>query len=529
MNIYWKNRLVDADEMREMDRKTIEEFGIPGEVLMESAGRGVFFYIEENFPFLEDAVVFCGRGNNGGDGFVVARYLLNREVYVTVYLLGEQSRLKGDARLNCERYLKLGGELIELGEEAELDEVIERASQTDLIIDAIFGTGLNSEVRGLAKNIIELINEVSEDSGVPVIAVDIPSGVNASNGQIMGSAVYADATITFGLAKIGHYTFPGAGLIGELELIDIGIPREVMEKSQTWLVDEDFAFSLLRSRKPDAHKGDAGHTLIFAGSVGKTGAAAMAGESALRAGAGLVTVAVPAHLNDIFEVKLTEVMTEPVPDTTERTFGEVSIERAKNLMEGKDVIAIGPGIGQSKEVDKFLREILISARVPVVIDADGLNSLSRQMDLLQKVSAPLILTPHPGEMSRLSGLSTKEIQKERMKITKEFAKKWNVVLVLKGARTVIASPDGTAFLNLSGNPAMASAGMGDVLTGIIAGLLSQGYSPLESAVLGVYMHGKAGDLAYEELGGIGIIAGDLITRIPKVRRWLFDQIFGLEE
>ena len=255
MNIYWKNRLVDADEMREMDRKTIEEFGIPGEVLMESAGRGVFFYIEENFPFLEDAVVFCGRGNNGGDGFVVARYLLNREVYVTVYLLGEKDQLKGDARLNCERYLKLGGELIELKEEAELDEVIERASQTDLIIDAIFGTGLNSEVRGLAKEVIELINEVSEDSGVPVIAVDIPSGVNASNGQIMGSAVYADATITFGLAKIGHYTFPGAGLIGELELIDIGIPREVMEKSQTWLVDEDFAFSLLRSRKPDAHKG----------------------------------------------------------------------------------------------------------------------------------------------------------------------------------------------------------------------------------------------------------------------------------
>ncbi len=532
MNFFWRNRLVDAEQMREMDRKTIEEYKIPGELLMESAGRGVFFYIEQNFPFLEDVVIFCGKGNNGGDGFVVARYLANRQIYVSVYLLGKKQELKGDAQLNCQRFLNYArdmGELIEVENEEELESAWERVSQTNLIIDAIFGTGLNSPVRGLAKRAIEIINEASEEFGVPVISVDIPSGVDASNGQVLGEAVWADATVTFGLAKVGHYTFPGASRVGELELVDICIPFEVMESARTWLVDQELAFSLLRARRPDAHKGEAGHTLIFAGSVGKTGAGAMAGESALRTGAGLVTLAVPSSLNPILEEKLTEVMTEPVPETSEQTFGKVSVERAKKLMEDKEVIAIGPGIGQNKDVDEFFREILLSAKVPVVIDADGLNSLARQMELLEKTQAPLILTPHPGEMSRLTGLSTKEIQSERLKIAREYAQKWGVILVLKGARTVIASPEGEAFLNLSGNPGMASAGMGDVLTGIIAGLVSQGYSPLEASVLGVYIHGKAGDLAYQELGGVGIIAGDLISRIPATRRWLLEQIFALEE
>jgi len=528
MNPFWENKIASAEEMRELDRRTIEEFGIPGEVLMELAGQGVFRYLEERYPFLEDAVIFCGKGNNGGDGLVVGRYLLNRRVFATAVLLGKKDELKGDARLNLERFLKLNGEVIEIESEEQLQGLEPRLTETSLIIDAIFGTGLNSEVQGLARKAIEFINLMIEEYGIPALAVDLPSGINASTGEILGDAVQAEATVTFGLAKIGHYCFPGTEYVGELEVVDIGIPADFSKAIKTLVVDQKLAFSILQPRQPDSHKGDNGHTVIFAGSPGKTGAAAMASESALRAGAGLVTLAVPASLNDIFEVKVTEVMTEPIPDDS-RKFGKISIPAAKEFIRAKDVIALGPGIGQGKEVDQFVKEILLSATAPLVVDADGLNSLANQMELLKKIQAPLILTPHPGEMSRLSGLKTPEIQNDRVGVARKFAREWQAIVVLKGARTVIASPFGEVYLNLSGNPGMASAGMGDVLFGIIAGLLSQKYEPVDAAVLGVYLHGKAGDLALKELGGIGIIASDLIKKIPAAGKWLFDQYFGKEE
>jgi len=528
MDPFIKKRLASAEEMRELDRSTIEEFGIPGEVLMESAGKGVFEYLEDNYRYLQDALIVCGKGNNGGDGFVVGRYLLNRGVRVTAILLGRNKELKGDARLNLERFLKLEGKVIEVTDEKQLTRLKRIIEESELIIDAIFGTGLNSLVKGLPAKAIKLINEAHFNFGIPVIAIDIPSGINASTGEVMGEAVWADATITFGLAKLGHYTYPGADYVGDLKIVEIGIPARYCLDIETYLLDEEMATVFLKPRRADCHKGDNGHCVIFAGSTGKTGAAAMASESALRAGAGLVTLAVPASLNDIFEIKLTEVMTEPIEDE-EKKFGRKSISQAKKFMEGKDAIALGPGIGSGKEMDEFVREILVSASVPVVVDADGLNSLARQKSIFKEIKAPLVLTPHPGEMSRLTGISVADVQKDRMGVAKKFAREWGAIVVLKGAGTVIADPEGIAFLNRSGNPAMASAGMGDVLTGIIAGLLSQHYGPLEASALGVFMHGMAGDLATKELGDAGIIATDVIRKIPAVRKSLLDMVFGLSE
>jgi NAD(P)H-hydrate epimerase len=528
MKFFAKNNVATANEMREIDRRTIEELGIAGDLLMESAGKGAFEYIMEAMPGLAKAVVFCGKGNNGGDGFVIARHLLNSSVEVIVYLLGRQKDLKGDAKTNLDRFLKLKGEVIEIASEDQLDEELIPAD-AELIVDAIFGTGLESEVSGVPQKAIELINDFADQSGANIFAVDIPSGVNASNGQIMGAAVFADATATFGLAKVGHYAYPGANHAGELRILDIGIPDSLADRIKTKAVTAIQAFALLKPRSPDSHKGDNGHALIFAGSPGKTGAAVMAGESALRAGAGLVTLAVPASLNDIFEIKTTEVMTEPIPDAKTRSFDEKSVEAGLAAMQDKDVIAIGPGMGLHNGVDEFFKKIVLASTVPIVIDADGLNSLATQIDILKKAQAPVILTPHPGEMSRLSGLDASEIQWDRVGTAKRFAQEWNVILVLKGAHTVIASPSGEAFINLTGNSGMASAGMGDALTGIITGLLSQGYEPFNAAALGAYIHGKAGDLALKEMGGIGIIATDLIRKIPAVQQSIREEVFGTEE
>jgi len=528
MKFQFGSKAASAREMREIDLRAIQQFGIPGEILMESAGRGAFEYIMESMPDLSSAVIFCGKGNNGGDGLVIARHLKDHAVDALVILLAKMKDLKGDAKTNLDRFLKIGGQLIEVPGEEELErELIPRGAE--LIVDAIFGTGLESEVRGLPRRAIELINDFSGQTGTFVLAVDVPSGINASNGQLMGAAVIADATATFGLPKIGHYCYPGASHTGEIRVIDIGIPESLAEQVKTWTIDPAGALRMIKPRPPESHKGDNGHTLILAGSPGKTGAAVMAGESALRAGAGLVTLGVPASLHDIFEIKTMEVMTEPVPDAETRSFDERSVPRALELLAGKDVIAIGPGIGRGKGVDEFFKKILLAATVPVVIDADGLNSLAGQMDLLKKVRAPVILTPHPGEMSRLAGMEVSEIQRDRVAAARSFAREWKVILVLKGARTVAAGPEGEAFINLSGNPGMASAGMGDALTGIIAGLLSQGYEPLPAAALGAFIHGKAGDLAYAEAGGIGIIATDLIKKIPAARKSILDQALGKKE
>jgi NAD(P)H-hydrate epimerase len=511
------DKVVTADMMRELDRKAIEDHGVPGVVLMENAGLGAFELIREKLFPLRRVSIFCGKGNNGGDGFVIARHLLNAGVRPDVFLLAGKKQIKGDAKINLDILEKIKHRVIEVRDLEVLTDLRRRITHADLIVDAILGTGLNSDVKGFYSEVIEFISDIAGEGEIPVFAVDIPSGLNSDTGQVMGVSLEADVTATFGLPKVGQLNFPGASLVGDLHVINISIPAYLYEDIPYHLVTSEGAAQLLNFRDEDSHKGDNGHLLILAGSTGKTGAATMAGESALRAGAGLATLAVPAGLFDVFQAKALELMTEKIPDTEGSQFGKDSIKPAIELLEGKTALALGPGIGKGDEVTGFVREIIAASKAPVVIDADGLNAVAQDVKMLKAKKAPLILTPHPGEMSRLMNKSTADIQADRLGAALEFSKEHDVVLVLKGAHTITAAPDGRAYINLSGNPGMASAGMGDVLTGIIGGLLSQGHDPLEAAVLGVFLHGAAGDLAASDLGETGIIAGDLISRIPAAR------------
>ena len=507
-------KLVTREEMRELDRRTIEEIGILGLVLMENAGRGTAQIIKKRFgPEKKKVAIFCGRGNNGGDGLVVARYLKNWGWSVKVYLLSEKEKITGDAKVNLEVWLKMGGELKEILNEEELHLIKEEIEKFDLIVDALLGTGLKDEVKGISKEAIQLINAL----GKPVIAIDVPSGIDATSGKVLGVAVKATLTATFGLPKIGLLIHPGLEYTGELFVVDISIPQVLVEEmnlKHTLLDPQEIDLWPLRPRPLDTHKLSYGHLLIIAGSVGKTGAAAMAGEAALKMGTGLVTLGVPKSLNPIFEVKLTEVMTYPLSDK-EGVFSEEALKEVLEILPGKTALAIGPGIGTERGAKKLTLELLKLSRVPMVIDADGINCLVGELEVLKSKKAPVILTPHPGEMARLLGITSKEVQSQRIELSREFAKKYGVILVLKGSRTVIAEPGGHVFINPTGNPGMASGGTGDILTGMIGGLLAQGMNPLEAAKLGVYLHGLSGDLAKEERGEVCLVATDLLKYLPQ--------------
>ncbi len=507
-------KLVTREEMRELDRRTIEEIGILGLVLMENAGRGTAQIIKKRFgPEKKKVAIFCGRGNNGGDGLVVARYLKNWGWSVKVYLLSEKEKITGDAKVNLEVWLKMGGELKEILNEEELHLIKEEIEKFDLIVDALLGTGLKDEVKGISKEAIHLINAL----GKPVIAIDVPSGIDATSGKVLGVAVKATLTATFGLPKIGLLIHPGLEYTGELFVVDISIPQVLVEEmnlKHTLLDPQEVDLSPLRPRPLDTHKTSYGHLLILAGSVGKTGAAAMAGEAALKMGTGLVTLGVPKSLNPILEVKLTEVMTYPLSDK-EGVFSEEALKEVLEILPGKTALAIGPGIGTDRGAKKLTLELLKLSRVPIVIDADGINCLVGELEVLKSKKAPVILTPHPGEMARLLGITSKEVQSQRIELSREFAEKYGVILVLKGSRTVIAEPGGRVFINPTGNPGMASGGTGDILTGMIGGLLAQGMNPLEAAKLGVYLHGLSGDLAKEERGEVCLVATDLLRYLPQ--------------
>ena len=510
--------------MRELDRRTIAEHGVPGLVLMENAGRGAFAVIRERFPELRRVSVFCGKGNNGGDGFVIARHLQNAGIEVAAYLLARRAEVRADARTNLDAWLKLGGQLKEMTTEKALAAHRNAILHCDLLIDAILGTGLQAEVKGLYAAAIRLLNEVADQRGIPVVAVDVPSGLHSDTGQVMGESVAADVTATFGLAKVGQICYPGAGLCGRLEVIDISIPPELCAPLPYHAVTAEGAAELYRPRPEDSHKGDNGHLLVLAGSPGKTGAAVLAGQAALRAGAGLVTLGVPAGLHDLFQQKTLEVMTEPLPDTDRRTLGKNSMARVKELWTGKNAVALGPGLAQGDEITALVKAVIKTCQAPLVIDADGLNAVAQDPKMLKSAQAPVIVTPHPAEMARLLKTTTAKVQSDRLSAALKLAKDCGVITVLKGAHTVTAAPDGRAWINLSGNPGMASAGMGDALTGVIGALLGQGYEPVAAAVLGVFLHGRAGDLAAADLGGeVGMIASDLIARLPRAITSLKDE------
>jgi ADP-dependent NAD(P)H-hydrate dehydratase / NAD(P)H-hydrate epimerase len=512
-------KLVTAGQMQDLDRRTIQECGIPSIVLMENAGRGAAELLVRYFPEVRAGwvAVLAGSGNNGGDGFVIARHLKNWGVYTKVYLFSSLDDVKGDAGTNLQIWLAMGGELVEVIYKGDFARIKKEFSGASLIVDAIFGTGLNSEVQGFLKDTISFINSLPQ----PVMAVDIPSGLDATGGKILGDAIRADLTTTFGLAKIGQVIEPGASYVGRLEVIDIGIPRHLIEEAdiKTHLIDlDELDLAFLDPRPAQAHKGDYGHLFVLAGSPGKTGAAAMVCQGALRTGAGLVTLGIPASLNPILEAKLTEAMTEPLPDTGNGYLFADALGRIHELLEGKTALALGPGISTLPQVQETLAELIPSVAVPLVVDADGISAIAQRPEILKQCKGSVVLTPHPGEMARLAGITVQQVQDDRIGVAKACATSYNCIVVLKGNKTVIASPEEEVYINPTGNPGMASGGTGDVLTGMIGGLVAQGLPPLKAAQWGVFLHGLAGDMAAKELGEIPLIASDIIDYLPDALR-----------
>lgn len=509
-------KILTAAQMREADRRTIEELGLPGVVLMECAGRAVVEAIEERCGDLAPGpvAILCGKGNNGGDGLVVARHLLDRGWQVKVVLLADAAAIAGDARLNLEILRRLPADISVVTGLAALEALLPELSASVLLVDALLGTGLATPVEGLYARAIDWINTHPS----PVVAVDIPSGLDATSGCVLGAAVQADLTVTFAAAKLGEVIHPGVALCGELLVADIGIPQSLLAVEACGiLLDADEVAPLLPPRPANGHKGSFGHLLLVAGSSGKSGAAAMAATAALRAGAGLVTVAAPQATQTVLALKLTEAMTAPLAEV-DGGLALAALDELQRLWRGKTVLAIGPGLGQGAETVALVRRLLREVPLPLVIDADGLNALAGDLAALQtRPCGTTILTPHPGEMARLAGISVAEVEADRVGVARAFAETHGVIVVLKGARTVIAAADGGIFINPTGHAGLASGGSGDVLTGMIAGLLAQGAAPVAAACSGVWLHGRAADRLLPRSGTAGLLATDLLPEIPAAR------------
>ncbi len=505
-------QIVTGPEMRELDRITIEEIGIPGVVLMEQAGRGAAQEIASKLKNNASILIIAGKGNNGGDGFVIHRWLTHLGYNCTTLLLAPKEKVSGDAKVNLEILYQMKEEVREIQNEVDLNNFWENIDTYDLIVDAILGTGLSGEVRGLSRFVIELINE----SFLLVVAIDIPSGLDSIRGVPLGVAIEAEMTVTFALPKLGLLQFPGKHYVGDLRIVDIGIPEIVVKKAgiQRLWMNNDYCSKMLPIRPEEGHKGTFGRVLIFAGSEGMTGAAALTCEAALRSGAGLVTLGIPESLNSIMEVKLTEVMTYPLPEK-EGYLAQKGIQQIRELVEKVDVVAVGPGMGQNDDLVHIMKDLLEFCDKPLVIDADGLNNLTctysqSLLPLLKQREGMTVLTPHPGEMSRLIGMSISEVQSDRIGVAERFAKEYHVILVLKGTPTITAFPDGQIYLNSTGNEGMGTGGSGDVLTGIISGFLAQQLDEV-SVPAAVYLHGLAGDIQAAATNHRSLIAGDLLT------------------
>ncbi len=524
-------KVVTAAEMRQIDQDTIEGIGIPGIVLMETAGHAIVRAIEQYYPTCHRIGIFVGKGNNGGDGLVIARQLAHAGRDIHLFLVSPADNFTGDAEINLQIAKRLTGnfgnpQAARKGglriEEILTDTALKsdaNIASCELLVDAIFGTGLRGAVRAPMAPIIDTINNRS----IPILSVDLPSGLDADTGNPLGTCVQADRTVTIGLPKRGLLVHPGAEFAGKLEVVDIGFPEQVIDAQGikvNWTTATQ-ASQWVPPRPPASHKGIYGRVLIVAGSTGMTGAAALASEAALRAGAGLVTLATPKHLNPILESLLPEVMTLPLPETDA---GSLSVSASSAILEfaeeTKSVLAIGPGLSQHPDTVRLVHQLVRENReqalnLRMVVDADGLNALSQAPEVITLLDREAILTPHPGEMSRLTSSSIPSLEADRIRAAQQFASEHNLMLVFKGAPTVTGLPNGDVWINSTGNPGMATGGMGDVLTGIIAGLMAQGHSSETAAVLGVYLHGVAGDIVAEALGMHGLIASDVLKAVPR--------------
>jgi ADP-dependent NAD(P)H-hydrate dehydratase / NAD(P)H-hydrate epimerase len=506
-------KLVTSKQMFKIDRAAIDDYGIAGAVLMENAGRqvaeAVLSVLAESADPRATVLIVAGSGNNGGDGLVAARHLQKHGVDARVCLLGKGDDLRGDARTNYKATRKCS---VPIAESINADDLALDVTVAGVLVDAILGTGAKGEVKGVVAEAIRIMNA----SGKPIIAVDIPSGISVDTGQVLGVAVEATCTITFGLPKVGLYCYPGRAHCGQIRIADIGLPAELvtMQQLSRNLTTFDEARAMLPPRWPEMHKGDAGRLLVVAGSVGMSGAAALSGLGALRAGAGLVTIACPASMSDVLETKCTETLTMPLPETERRCLSVAAIEPLLAAAQRVNAVAIGPGLSRDDEVREVVTTLVREITQPVVLDADGLNVCAQCLDTIRERKAPLVITPHPGELARLLDRSPEDVQSARLAAARDAAEGLDCVVVLKGAGTVASAPEGETWLNPTGNHGMASGGMGDVLTGVIGAFMAAGVPPLRSAVAGAYYHGLAGDMAAALKGTRGLIASDLLETLP---------------
>ncbi|MDQ2085616.1 NAD(P)H-hydrate dehydratase [Herbivorax sp. ANBcel31] len=507
---------VTPRQMGEIDRFTINEIGIPAMVLMENAALCVLREIEKDIDNIKGKRVclFAGKGNNGGDAFAIARHLYNRGAKVLVYVLAKKSDIKGDAKTNLDILDKIGVKTIEILDKRGLDDAKKYISHTNLIVDGVFGTGIKGDIPYLIAEVINFINE----KVVPVISIDIPSGINGETGQISGTCIKSYKTVTFGYAKVGLFIHPAVEYVGKIVVADIGIPKNVIDRFdiKNYIIDKRTVEDLIPKRHSDSNKGDFGKLLLLTGSKGMTGAGCLTGKAALRSGAGLLYLAVPASLTNVYDSNLIESVTLPLEDNNSGYLTKSCIKELENHMGNIDVIALGPGLSTKGDVGEVVYNIIENSKVPLVIDADGINAISKNTDILKKCSVPVVLTPHPGEMARLLNVSIDEVQKNRIDAARNFSQSQDVITVLKGSKTIVAAPDGRVYINTTGNSGMSTGGTGDVLTGIIASFICQGVEPYKSAIAGVYLHGLCGDNISKKRGEHGVIAGDLIDEISYV-------------
>jgi len=521
-------KALTAAEMREVDRLTTERCGIPSLQLMDNAGKSVFDFLRSAYGDVatSHAAVLCGKGNNGGDGFVVARLLQETGLKPSVYLFAEAGTLRGDAAENFSRLKNSGAAIQTVGGPADWETARGVVAKSHVIVDALLGTGLKGKVEGTLASVIEDLNKISRCATSirpqSILAVDSPSGLPSDGEDAQGPVVRAHATVTFTAPKIGQLVSKEAACCGRVLVRQIGSPRELIEEigkgNVRWLEPEEFR-ELPLVRRIDSHKGSYGHVLLVAGSLGKSGAAILAGRGALRAGAGLVTIATPDSVLPIVASGQPEIMTVPLISTKLGTVSASNLKghRFRELWKGKTLLAVGPGLGTNKETQKYVTSIVQQSDLPVILDADGLNAFAgRASHLAKRKTRYLAITPHPGEMGRLCGTSNEKVQADRLGVALKAAAGWKAHVILKGFHTILACPDGRAFVNTTGNPGMAKGGSGDVLTGILAGMASQfGVAHWErSLALGVYLHGRAGDEASAEKEEASLLAGEIAEAFP---------------
>jgi ADP-dependent NAD(P)H-hydrate dehydratase / NAD(P)H-hydrate epimerase len=535
-------KVLTATEMREVDRLTTERCGIPSLQLMEAAGSRVSDACHKTLDGTaakpRTIVVLCGKGNNGGDGLVAARHLqsLGAKVKVTVYLFSEPQDLRGDAATNLQRWTASGNHVISIASETEWQTAWLEISKANIIVDAIFGTGFRGAATGVIAKAISAINGHSKNATAAgpalILAVDTPSGLPSDGQPAEGPVLYAHKTVTFTAPKPGQLISRDSVAVGMLEVTNIGSPSSLVEEigrgPLRWVEPQEFA-QLPLVRSVDSHKGLYGHALVVAGSLGKSGAAVMAGYAALRAGAGLVTVATPDVVLPIVASAHPEIMTEPLSCTADGTAAMQNLaqQRFERIEENKSVLALGPGLGLHPETQDFIRKVVLQTELPLILDADGLNALAANAEVLRdRKTKCLAITPHPGEMARLLMCSTKDVQEDRVKTAQDAARRWNAHVILKGSHTIIAAPDGQIFINTSGNPGLAKGGSGDVLTGVLAALTAQFKTSDWVRVLafGVYLHGKAAEFATKNTDESGLLATEVAAAVPHARHQLLQEL-----